>query len=109
MIGLVKLVTRFGAGKLAVGGLLSLTLAWGAMGWASVYAARIEAQQAQFSELGAMSELAQCGADLKNVLEAWDRNASIPQNLSDFAVPDNWLRPIPSGAPAAGAGATAGQ
>jgi hypothetical protein len=50
-------------------------------------------QRAQAAEDVARGELATCGARLANLMEAADSNASIPDDLSDFDIPDSWMQP----------------
>lgn len=48
-------------------------------------------ERAQNAEAVARGELATCGARLANIQEAAASNANIPDDLSDFDIPDSWL------------------
>lgn len=41
----------------------------------------------------ARGELATCGARMENILEARESDATVPDSLDGFTVPEHWLQP----------------
>lgn len=54
----------------------------------------------QLAEAVARGQLLTCAARITNIQEAAAREASIPDDLSDFVVPPEWLLSAPAADPA---------
>ncbi|MDJ0631059.1 MAG: hypothetical protein QNJ44_22565 [Rhodobacter sp.] len=81
------------------GGVLALALAGAGVQTVRAQRAVIDARDAQIAlkdaemaEARAIGELQTCAARIVNMKEALKSNASIPDDLTDFAVPDHWMR-----------------
>jgi len=73
-------------------------------GWKHIEAqkAKLDLERAVNSVAVARGELGNCSARLQNILEAADRNATIPDDLTDFVIPPEWLLEPPDGTPGGG-------
>jgi hypothetical protein len=76
---------------------------WGGYQTIKAQGAVLEMERAQTSEAKALGALETCANRLTNIQEAAASNASIPDNLTDFDIPPEWML----GEPAAGADAPA--
>ena len=83
--------------KATVGVTIGLT-AWGGYKTIQVKDLKASLVAVQTSEARARGSLQTCGQRLQNLQEAAESNASIPDDLTTFDVPDEWLLPTPDGA-----------
>jgi len=85
-------------GEYLTAGALALSVAgagWGGYQTIKAQGAQIEMERAQVSEARALGSLEACANRLTNIQEAAASNAAIPDDLTSFPVPDNWMRPAP--------------
>ena len=74
---------------------------WGGYQTIKAQSAEIEMERALGAEARALGSLETCANRLTNIQEAAASNASIPNDLTDFDVPDEWLLPTTGTDPAA--------
>ena len=81
-------------------GALAVSSAFG--GYQLIQKTRLEKDlvEAKFETSFAQGVAATCNARLTNIQKREDRNNEVPDNLRDFPVPFNWLRPTDPGGPA---------
>ena len=83
----------FGLTEYLAAGAIAASVAFGGYQTIKAQGAQIEMERAQASEARALGSLETCANRLTNIQEAAASNASIPDDLTDFDVPDEWLLP----------------
>ena len=83
----------FGLGTYIAGAAVAASLAWGGYQTIRAQGAVINLERSKASEARALGSLETCANRLTNLKEAAESNASIPDNLTDFDIPDSWMLP----------------
>lgn len=88
------MINPFGLTTYIAGGAVAAAVAWGGYQTITAKTAKLAAQDAIVAEARARGDLATCSARLANIQEAAESNAQIPDDLSDFDIPDHWMQPV---------------
>lgn len=75
----------------------AVILAAGYVGWSEVRVAalRLSLSEAEANLDRLRGRYATCNARIRNILERQESDATVPDDLGDFVIPDSWLRPGP--------------
>lgn len=83
----------FGIVEYIAVGAVAVSVGVSGLYWAQNRALSVENERLIVSEAQARGALQTCSLRLVNIQEAAESNASIPDDLTDFDIPDSWLLP----------------
>lgn len=81
----------FGLTEYLAAGAAAIAIGWGGLQTVRYERANTALETSLKNEAVALGYLQQCSSRLTNLQEAARSNASIPDDLSDFDIPDSWM------------------